>query len=165
MSDLKVSWDEYNRKIEELAITVSDYEFNQIVCVAKGGLRVGDILSRIYNVPLAILSAESYDGKTQTQGELVFSRDLAMTRPGLGSKVLLVDDLADSGTTLIKTVEWLRHYYGFYIKEMKTAVLWTKGCSAFTPDYQCEYLADSPWIHQPFGKYEVMTIEDLKNNG
>ena len=57
MSDLKVSWDEYNRKIEELAITVSDYEFNQIVCVAKGGLRVGDILSRIYNVPLAMLEA------------------------------------------------------------------------------------------------------------
>jgi hypoxanthine phosphoribosyltransferase len=48
--DLHVSWDEYNRIVERLALTVheSGFKFNQIICVARGGLRVGDVLSRIF---------------------------------------------------------------------------------------------------------------------
>jgi len=55
--DLYISWDEYNKKIEELAIQIYEdgYEFNQIVCIAKGGLRVGDILTRIFDVPFAVM--------------------------------------------------------------------------------------------------------------
>ena len=38
--DLYISWDEYNKKIEELAVQINDelygFEFNQIVCIAKG---------------------------------------------------------------------------------------------------------------------------------
>ena len=60
--DLYVTWDEYFKKIESLAkIIHSDgWDFNQVVCIAKGGMCIGDIISRIYDVPLAILSAESY---------------------------------------------------------------------------------------------------------
>jgi uncharacterized protein len=59
MSDLYISWEEYHQKIEQLAFKIyqSDWAFNQIVCLAKGGLRVGDILCRIYDQPLAILYA------------------------------------------------------------------------------------------------------------
>ena len=48
-TDLYVSWDEYHKKIEELAIKVyqDGYDFSQIVCIAKGGLRVGDIFARL----------------------------------------------------------------------------------------------------------------------
>ncbi|MFO0054567.1 MAG: phosphoribosyltransferase, partial [Dolichospermum sp.] len=62
MSDLYISWPDYHHKIEQLAVKIyqSSWEFNQIVCLARGGLRVGDILSRIYNQPLAILSTSSY---------------------------------------------------------------------------------------------------------
>ena len=62
--DLHISWDIYNKAIEDLAIQVHDsgYEFNQIVCIAKGGLRVGDILARIFDVPFAVMSVESYHG-------------------------------------------------------------------------------------------------------
>ena len=130
MSDLFISWDEYSKTIEQLAIKVYEdgYKFNQVVCIAKGGLRVGDIFSRLFNVPLAILSVESYHGETNEvqnqQGQFTFSRDLAKTTPNLGSKVLLVDDLADSGKTLIKSIKWLEMYYGFYLDEkIRTAVL------------------------------------------
>ncbi|SVC71880.1 uncharacterized protein METZ01_LOCUS324734, partial [marine metagenome] len=42
MSDLFVSWEEYNKKTEELALKVHNdgWNFNQVVCIAKGGLRV-----------------------------------------------------------------------------------------------------------------------------
>jgi hypoxanthine phosphoribosyltransferase len=55
MSDLYISWPDYHHKIEQLAVKIyqSSWEFNQIVCLARGGLRIGDILSRIYNQPLA----------------------------------------------------------------------------------------------------------------
>ena len=49
MPDLYISWDEYNKKIEQLAIQVyqDGWKFNQVVCIAKGGLRIGDIFSRL----------------------------------------------------------------------------------------------------------------------
>ena len=104
MSDkLHISWERYEDEIEKLAeIVYNDgYKFNQVVCIAKGGLRVGDVFSRLFNVPLAILSVESYHGDSDDiknqQGQFTFSRDLAKTTPNLGSHVLLVDDLADSG--------------------------------------------------------------------
>ena len=48
---------------------------------------------------------------------ITFSRDLAKTSPNIGSKVLLVDDLADSGITLKKSIDRLQHIYGFYLDD------------------------------------------------
>lgn len=164
MSDLHVSWSDYHQKIEQLAITIhqSDWTFNQIICLAKGGLRVGDILSRIYDLPLAILSTSSYGGpNNQVRGSITFAHDLTMTTPNLGSHVLLVDDLVDSGITLQKTLVWLDRKYGFYIEDIRTAVLWYKDCSVITPDYYVDYLPDNPWIHQPFEPYEQTSVAEL----
>ena len=164
--DFFVNWDTYNKTIEELAVQIYEdgYEFNQIVCIAKGGLRVGDILARIFDVPFAVMSVESYhgDGVKDEQGQIVFGNSLAKTTPNLGNKVLLVDDLADSGRTLEKCVKWLEHYEGFFIDELKTATVWTKGLSTFTPDYYVEFLPNNPWIHQPFERYEDMSVEELQ---
>ena len=166
MTDLHVSWDDYNKKIEELAMVIHNdgYKFNQIICIAKGGLRVGDILARIFNVPFAVMSVESYhgDGVKDEQGQIVFGNSLAKTTPNIGSNVLLVDDLADSGLTLEKCVKWLDHYHGFFIDDLRTATLWVKGVSAYTPTYYVDYLEDSPWIHQPFEKYEEMNINEYQ---
>tara|TARA_B100000686_G_C16383262_1_gene758631 strand:+ start:229 stop:738 length:510 start_codon:yes stop_codon:yes gene_type:complete len=169
MGDLYISWEEYHKKTEELAIKVHDdgWKFNQVVCIAKGGMRVGDVFARIFNVPLAILSVESYtgDGEKKNRGAITFSRDLAKTTPNIGSKVLLVDDLADSGITLKKSIDWLQHFYGFYLEEpVRTAVLFYKSVSSFKPDYYIDYLEDSPWIHMPFERYEEITINDLKKD-
>jgi hypoxanthine phosphoribosyltransferase len=164
MSDLYVSWADYHDKIEQLAVKIyqSNWSFNQIICLAKGGLRVGDLLSRIYDVPLAILSTASYGGtNNQVRGSITFSQDLTKTTANLGSHVLLVDDLVDSGVTLKKTLTWLDRKYGFYIEEVRTAVLWYKDCSVIKPDYYVDYLPDNPWIHQPFEPYEQITPDDL----
>ena len=76
---------------------------------------------------------------------------------------MLVDDLADSGKTLIKSIKWLEHFYGFYLDEkIKTAVIWHKSTSKFKPDYSVDYLKDSPWIHMPFEKYETTNIKNFK---
>lgn len=164
VQDLHITWAAYHHKIEALAVNIyrSGWEFNQIVCLAKGGLRVGDILSRLYDQPLAILAASSYGGKNnQVRGELTFARDLTMAAAFLGNRVLLVDDLVDSGITLERSKVWLEHHYGLEIEELRTAVLWYKSCSVVAPDYFVDYLEDNPWIHQPFEFYETMTPADL----
>ena len=164
LTDLHISWSEYHRTIEQLALMVhrSEWSFNQIVCLAKGGLRIGDILCRLSGQPLAILSTASYGGEgNRTRGSLTFSKDLSMTTANLGSRVLLVDDLVDSGQSLKRSISWLQHRYGFYIDDIRTAVLWHKDCSIITPDYAVHYLKDNPWIHQPFERYEEMKWDDL----
>ena len=52
----------------------------------------------------------------KTTRTIYILRDLAKLL-NLGSHVLLVDDLADSGKTLIKSVKWLELFYGFYLEE------------------------------------------------
>lgn len=164
MSNLYVSWEEYHRNIETLAVKIyrSGWNFNQIVCLAKGGLRVGDILCRIYKKPLAILSASSYGGKdNRIRGKIVFSKHLSMTTETLGSRVLLVDDLVDSGISLKEAIRWLEERYGSEIEQIRTAVIWYKARSAIAPDYYVDYLPDNPWIHQPFEEYELITPAEL----
>ena len=164
MPDLYISWSEYHRKIEDLAVKIneSQWKFDRIVCLARGGLRVGDILSRIFDKPLAILAASSYTGDGgKVRGAIEFARDLTMVGEDLGRRILVVDDLADSGISLQQSIVWLKSRYGEDIQEIRTAVLWYKACSVVKPDYYVDYLADNPWIHQPFEMYEKMSAADF----
>ena len=164
MTDLHISWDQYNTLVERLALTVheSGIEFNQIICIARGGLRVGDVLSRIYELPLAILSTHSYTAEGGTvRGELIIAEHMTMTSPRLGDRVLLVDDMVDSGHTLDLVNRTLPQRF-HNITLCKTAVLWWKACSVVAPDFHVEYLADNPWIHQPFEVYDKLRPAALK---
>ena len=79
-------------------------------------------------------------------------------------KVLLVDDLSDTGLTLNKSIDWLKEYDPIknYIKEIKTACLWKKKSSSFTPDFCPILLKNDPWIVQPSEYYDEVDIEALK---
>ena len=166
MGDLYISWAEYHQKIETLAVQIyqSGWEFETIVCIAKGGLRVGDILCRIFDKPLAIISTASYQGENnQIRGKITISQHLAMLTENLSGRILLVDDLVDSGISLQVVQDWLIANHGQEISELKTAVIWYKSCSVSKPDFFVDYLEDNPWIHQPFESYEQMQPEDLKS--
>jgi hypoxanthine phosphoribosyltransferase len=164
MASLSVSWDQYNTLVERLALNVyeSGFEFNQIICVARGGLRVGDVLSRVFEMPLAILSTHSYTAEGGTvRGELVIAENMTMTSPRLGERVLLVDDMVDSGHTLATVQKALPERWPV-IQSCRTAVLWWKACSTVKPDYFVDYLAENPWINQPFEVYDALRPEHLK---
>ena len=159
---LYVSWDEYHLLTERLALKVhqSGWQFDQILCLARGGMRPGDILSRVFDKPLAIMSTSSYrDDAGTLQGRLDMAKYITMPKGELAGRVLLVDDLADSGVTLQAVVERLRGIPS--IAELRSAVLWVKGVSSYTPDYFVEMLPSSPWIHQPFEDYDSLRPEGL----
>ena len=155
---LYVDWEQYHRMIEQLALQVhdSEFRFDSLLCLARGGLRIGDVFSRLYDVPLAILAASSYREAAGThQGALDIAEFITTTGAALHGNLLLVDDLVDSGVTLARVIEHLRNRYPA-LREVRTAVLWYKAASTVQPDYYVQYLADSPWIHQPFEEYDTL---------
>jgi hypoxanthine phosphoribosyltransferase len=165
MKDLYVSWDEYNRLIEKLALKVweSGWSFDAILCLARGGLRVGDVMSRLFDRPLGVLFTSSYrENAGTTQSRLIISEHMSSAAPLPGSRWLLVDDLVDSGATLVEVIPLLKQRHP-QVEEIRSAVIWRKGASVAEPDFYIEHLPTNPWIHQPFEEYDHMSPSDLKS--
>jgi uncharacterized protein len=159
---LYVSWDEYHLLIERLALKVAHagWEFDQILCLARGGMRPGDVISRVFDKPLAIMSTSSYRAEAGTiQGRLDMAKYITLPKGELAGRVLLVDDLADTGHTLRAVVDRLRSMPA--ISELRAAVIWVKGVSTYVPDFYVETLPTSPWIHQPFEEYDALRPDKL----
>ena len=167
---LIVSWEEYNKTVEKLAIMVHDsgYKPNLLIGIMRGAAPMIDVLSRVFKLKCAYLAVESYSGKgiEDEQGDIVFSREMSSIAKNMGGKILLCDDLSDTGITLNKSVDWLRKYEPIKdkIEDIKTATLWKKKKSTFEPDFCAVRLKNDPWIVQPFEHYEEIRIEDLKKN-
>lgn len=163
-SHLWVTWDHYNRLIERLSLQVhqSGWEFDKILCLARGGVRVGDVMSRIFDVPLGILATSSYREAAGTkQGDMDIAQFITITRGTLSGRVLLVDDMVDTGKTFTKVYDHLKAQFPD-ITELRSAVLWWKGHSLATPDYYVDKLPTNPWIHQPFEDYDSLRPHQLE---
>ena len=167
---LIISFEEYLDTVEKLSVEITNnFKPTVLVGIMRGAAPIIDILSRIYKLPTAYIVIQSYSGKgtENKQGELIFAREISSIASEKDfERVLLVDDLSDTGLTLNKSIDWLKKYPSLKgnIKEIKTAVLWKKKDSTFEPDFCAQRLKDNPWIVQPFEKYEEIRIEDLKKS-
>ena len=166
---LIVKFDDYLDTVEKLALEISiNYKPTVLVGIMRGAAPVIDILSRIFKLPTAYIVIQSYSGKKieNDQGELIFARDISSIAKDKDFKnILLVDDLSDSGMTLLKSIDWLKKYDPIknYIKDIKTACLWKKKSSKFFPDFCPIKLNYDPWIVQPTEHYEELNIKDIVN--
>ena len=165
---LILNWHEYNKTVEKLAIKIHDsgYKPTILIGIMRGAAPMIDVLSRIFKLKCAYLAVESYSGKgvEDEQGDIVFSREMSSIAPNMGGKILLCDDLSDTGITFNKSIDWLKKYKPIKdkIEDIKTATLWKKKQSTFEPDFCAVKLPDNPWIVQPFEIYEEIKIEDIK---
>lgn len=162
MSHYHCSWSEYHDLCEKLVAKVakSGWQFDSLLCLARGGMRPGDIFSRVYDIPLAVLSTSSYrDDAGKVQGALDISRHITGCSE-LKGRVLLVDDLCDSGKTIKEVRTKLLEGHPA-ITDIKVAVLWVKACSVYEPDFYVMKFEDSPWIHQPFEEYDDIGAKAL----
>ena len=168
MSDkLIITFSEYVKIVEKLAIQIhKNYKPTVLVGIMRGAAPILDILSRILKLPTAYIVIQSYsgDGLQDKQGQLMFAREISSLAESKDYKrVLLVDDLSDTGLTLNKSIEWLRNYGPTkdFIEEVKTACLWKKKSSTFEPDFCPIRLVSDPWIVQPTEHYEEISIKEI----
>ncbi len=164
---LIISFKEYTQIVEKLAVQIhKNYKPTVLVGIMRGAAPIIDILSRILKLPIAYIVIQSYSGKgmEDKQGQLMFAREISSLANNKDfKKVLLIDDLSDTGLTLNKSIEWLKNYGPTknFIEEVKTACLWKKKSSSFEPDFCPIRLDSDPWIVQPTEHYEELTIEDI----
>ena len=129
---LVISFEEYLDTVEKLSVDINNnYKPTVLVGIMRGAAPIIDILSRIFKLPTAYIVIQSYSGKglEDQQGDLVFAREISsIANANDFKKVLLVDDLSDTGLTLNRSIEWLKNYKPInkYIEQIKTACLWKK---------------------------------------
>jgi hypoxanthine phosphoribosyltransferase len=164
---LIITFDQYTKIVEKLAVEIHNgYKPTVLVGIMRGAAPILDILSRVLKLPIAYIVIQSYsgDGMEDKQGQLMFAREISSLAENKDfDKVLLVDDLSDTGLTLNKSIEWLKKYEPTknYINEVKTACLWKKKSSTFQPDFCPVKLDSDPWIVQPTEHYEELSIEEI----
>lgn len=164
---LIINFEKYLETVEKLALDINkEFKPTVLVGIMRGAAPIIDILSRIFKLPTAYIVIQSYSGKgmEDQQGELVFARDISsIAREEDFERVLIVDDLSDTGLTLNKSIDWLKKYPPVkkYIKEIKTACLWKKKSSKFNPDFCPVKLDSDPWIVQPTEHYEELSLEEI----
>ena len=164
---LITTFDEYTQIVEKLAIEIhNNYKPTVLVGIMRGAAPILDILSRILKLPIAYIVIQSYAGRgmEDKQGQLMFAREISsLAKSKDFNRVLLVDDLSDTGLTLNKSIEWLKKYEPTknFIKEVKTACLWKKKSSTFEPDFCTVKLDSDPWIVQPTEHYEELSMEEI----
>ena len=164
---LIINFKEYTQIVEKLAIQIhNNYKPTVLVGIMRGAAPIIDILSRILKLPIAYIVIQSYTGKgiEDKQGQLMFAREISsLANEKDFNKVLLIDDLSDTGLTLNKSIEWLKNYGPTkeFIKEVKNNCLWKKNSSKFEPDFCPIRLDSDPWIVQPTEHYEELSIEEI----
>lgn len=158
---LSVSWQEYHYLTQCLAATILSRhnDLDHIVAISRGGLTLGHLLSDLLRISISTITIQSYVD-IQTHGEVKITSKL--TTPIKNKKILLVDDVSDSGKTLKRAVSYLKH---FAPKEITTVTLYYKPRSVYKPDYFARQTTH--WILFPYEPAEMILLisKSLTNEG
>jgi hypoxanthine phosphoribosyltransferase len=145
-------WNQIYEMLRILAekIRKSGFKPDIIVGVSRGGWPPARVLSDLLDNPnLANVKAEFYLGVAETKGEPVITQPVSMTVTG--RKVLIVDEVADTGKSLRLVKE---HIIGEGAAEAKVATVYYKPWSIVKPDYYEK--ETSRWIVFPWEVKETI---------
>ncbi len=145
----KLSWAEVEEAVEKLAdkIKASGFKPDYIIGVTTGGLIPLSLLSKKLNIEkILTASASSYDKHEQKELTITYLPKIDLKN----QKVLLVDEIADTGTTLKKISEIMVGQYK--VAELKTATLGAnKDKYTFWPDFSV-VVEQGDWVIFPWEK-------------
>lgn len=131
-----------------------DYMPDIIIGIARGGWIPARLLSDIFErvnpeCVLASMKIEFYQSIGNRRDRPIVTQDVSWSIKG--KKVLIIDDLADTGTSLQTAIEYLT-YRG--PEDIKIATLYYKPWSKLKPDYYIE--TTDAWVVFPHEYYEFM---------
>lgn len=146
MNLLRINWDTAIRYCEELSGKI-DFRPDMIVGISRGGLVPARIMSDILGIKdVGILGIRFYRGMGKTEEMPIITQDISIDVTS--KKILIVDDVADSGKSLVFAKEHLKD-----AKEVKSATLHYKPNSEYKPDYFVG--TTTAWIVYPWEVHEV----------
>jgi hypoxanthine phosphoribosyltransferase len=147
-----ISWDHFNQLSRELALKIKDsgYSPDIIIAIGRGGYMPARILSDyLDNMNLTSFKVEHYKS---SQKEKVANIRYPLVADIAEQRVLLVDDVSDSGDTFNVAIEHIMQHA--QPKALKTASLHHKVVSVYEPDYYVEKVTEWHWIIYPWAVIE-----------
>ena len=149
-----VSWDQFHRDARALAWRLTDAgPFEAIVAITRGGLVAAAIVARELNLRLietvcvvSYAAESSSEGPETRQGELRVLKSVADSvariGSGQGNRVLIVDDLVDTGKTaqIVRALLPKAHFATVYAKPMGRPMV----------DTFITEVSQDTWIHFPW---------------
>ena len=141
-------YQEYKQDLKTLTQKI-DQPFDAILGIARGGLSMAQMLGEYYNLrEVYAINTIGYEGTHKKDSVEVFNV------PELKSakQVLVVDDIVDSGDTLVGVLKVLEEKYPDV--KFLTASLFYKKTAKISPTW---------YVKEPKGWIEFFWSEDLRN--
>jgi uncharacterized protein len=144
------TWQEYHLLAQKLAAAIMNHspKFDEIVAISRGGLTLGHMLSDLLRLPVSTFAIQSYVD-IQKQGTVEITQELGKSI--IGKRVLLVDDVSDSGKTFERATAYIKTCKP---AEITTVSMFFKPHSTFRPDYFVKQT--NRWIIFPYEPTETI---------
>jgi uncharacterized protein len=142
-----LSWQDFGVATRELATAVAadGFEPDLILAIARGGLFVAGALGYALAVKnLHVMNVEFYNGVGSTLDMPVMLPPVPSAVDFSAKKVLIADDVADSG----KTIELVWLFVKDQVEDVRSAVIYEKPSSRITCDYV--WKRTSRWVNFPW---------------
>lgn len=109
--DILIDREKLQARIRELAAEITrDYQGKELtlICVLKGSVFFFSDLSMAIDLPITLefLGVSSYQGGTETTGEVRITTDVS--KPMAGKHLLIIEDIVDTGLTMSFLLENLK---------------------------------------------------------
>ncbi|MEM2763589.1 MAG: phosphoribosyltransferase [Sulfolobales archaeon] len=158
-----ITWKKVIRLCYRLAkkIANSGYRPEVVVSIMRGGVVPALIVSDIFNVDSFYALRVKHWGIAEEVYPVPIIEQLPQGRVE-GRRVLLVDEVADTGKTLEASIKELAKLHP---KEIRTAVLHLKPTSVVIPNYYAEKLDKWVWLFYPWSLVETVVALAIKEVG
>ncbi len=151
MQLLKISWEEIVDTVREVARSIENSGFkpDMIVGILRGGIIPARLLADELDVEdLGFIEIKLYTSIGARKPQPYLRQPLIL--PATGRRVLVVDDVSDTGLTLQHAIEAIRLYNPL---DVRTATLYVKPWTKLMPDYYARIVNE--WIVFPWEYREV----------
>ncbi len=124
------SYDEFSKDVEVMARDLQSFGCDTIIAIARGGMTLGHFLAEHMSIRnLYSLNSVHYDNQKKLEYIKVYNiPDLSKSK-----KVVIVDDIIDSGETMYEITLLLKKR--FPEVEFKNAAIFYKPNSLIKPDF------------------------------
>ncbi len=142
-----LTWEGLATAVADLARQVRAAAFKPtvILAIGRGGMVPAGMLTHQLAVKLTdVINVEFYADSSQAVPDPILLAPMLDTSSIAGQRLLVVDDVADTGHTLAHVVKLLRGFGA----EVRSAVVYTKPATVITPDFQWRCVDD--WVVFPW---------------